>query len=466
MAIKNKKTSLKEQSVENRLREKLKESYNNFLKEEDEDLDLSDEDIDSDEDLDFGSDEFGGDEGGEDAGLEDDFSDELENPEEEELTPSQEEFFDDQIDLLLEPNVEQPELEETEEFLGEAEGDNDEFAEDSFDFEDEDGFGDEEDVDIESDSDDLDGFNDSLEDEMSDDSAIDDEELQAIIDAPNTYEMLGDVLRDEAIDAFPSDEELSDDIDSEVELEDELDEAWDLYDQTGNHDQVGSMKRVVNEANKNTKQTTMKKAQPAKKQKVAAKNASLKEEIKLTPELKQLDFDEEDSDLESSYDKVSKPEGKEGKVEHGKGLTQNMKAQEMKKESIEKSKMLVKAAKHINNLAKKVKELQLENYRLIKANGILSAAADKLDKESRKKISESFDKCNSTKQVDQLYGQIVNTIKQKSRPSLNESVNKVKSSVTTTNILKEGKEEKLSLAQQRKNLLMGLSTEDDVYMNF
>lgn len=458
MAIKNKKTSLKNQSVEDRLRAKLKESYDNFLKEDDEDLDLSDDELGSEEDdLDFGGDsegDFGDEEGGDFGdGEDEDFSDDLEDTEDEELTPSQEEYFDDQIDSLLQPNVEQPELSEEDDFLGEAEGDDDDF---SFDDEDDDFSDDTEDVDIE--DNDLDGFEDELDSEFGDEPLVDNpEELQAIIDEPNTYEMLGDELEDEAIDEFPSDDELGDELDSEADLESELDEAWDLYDQTGNFDQGGSNKRVVNEK-KQSKQTKMKKATPAK-------NKSLKEDVKLTSELKGLDFDEENSELEGSYSSVTKPEGKDGKVEHGKGLSQTMK-QELKKESIEKSKMLVKAASNINKLIEKVKSLQLENYRLIKANGILSAAADKLDKDSRKKISESFDKCKSAKQVDQLYGKIVTTIKQKSRPSLNEAVNKVKKAPVTTNILKEGKEEKLSLAQQRINHLMGLSTEDDVYNNF
>jgi len=459
MAIKNKKNSSKENSIENRLRAKLKESYDNFLKEDDEDLELSDEDSEGteDDDLDFGSEEEGGDDL--DFDNEGDISDDDISDEEDELSPDQEEFFDDQIDLLLEPDVEEPELDE-DNLLGEAD---DEFAEDDFDFEDE-----SDDVDIESDSDELDGFEDSLEDDISSDGVIDDSELEDIIDAPNTYDMLGDTLTDIAQEEIPVEDDsvFDDEIDAEAELEDELDEAFDLYDQTGNHDQGGTMKPVVNESKvKTTKDKKMKKENTTSN-KVAQKNKSLKEDVKLQSELSQLDFDEENSDLEGTYSKVTKPEGKDGKVEHGKGLTQNMKSQEMKKESIEKSKMLVKAAKHIDRMASKIKELQLENYRLIKANGILAAAADKLDKASRSKISESFDKCKSTNQVDQLYSKIVSTIKQKARPSLNESVSKVKSSVKSTNILKESTNQSLSLDQQRINMLMGLNTDDDVYMKY
>lgn len=447
MAINNKRTLLsekeaKQKELETRLRNKLKESYEESLTEADEDEDLSadeDEDIDIDDSdgLDLSS------EDGEDIDLDDEGEEDLGI--DADLTPDQSEFVDDEIDMLLEPEVEEMELDEA----------------DDFDFDDE-----EDDLDIESEADDLDlGLDDEsgFEDEEDfDGPSIDDEELQGIIDSDDTYDELGDTLKGMAIEEFPGDEEddfneddFSDEIDAEAEVEAELEEALmtEGFDASFDEDEVPmteSRRRAIK------------------------RKRSMKEDVKLQSELKSLDFDEESEPSEVKkgvYSKVSdtaKGGASKGKVIHGKGLSQSMKSQTMKKESIHKSKMLVKAAEKINSLQNQVKQLQLENYRLIKANGILSATGEKLDKSSRKAIAESFGKCKNKVQVDALYEKVVKTIKEKARPSLNETVTKArKTTVKTAGLLQENEQtERMSFDQQRKNMLMGLTTSDDVYFKF
>lgn len=474
MAInKNNKAPLKKQvktvSVKDRLQQKLKESYDEFLTEDDEDLDNTDLDTSDDESSD---DDFGGfdDETGDDSDMGDDegFGDDEFSEDEDELSPDQEEFFDDQIDLLLEPAVEEAELgddsddsddsfetgdenfegdDEEDSLLGEA----DEFGDDDFGgFDDETG----DDIDIESDSDDFSEFEDDVDDFSGeeDDMFLGANELQDIIDAPNTYDLLGDTLDDAAVEEFPSEGggefgDLDNELDAETEVDAELEEAMKLAE---------ARLRARNKKIATTK-------------KMPSKN-KLSEDVTLTSELKSLDFEEDEPELEGTYAKVSKGDGKNsGKVEHKKALTTTMK-QEVK-ESIEKSKMLVKAAKKIDTMNNKIKVLQLENYQLTRINGILSAAGDKLDKASRIKISETFTKCASTAQVNTLYEKIVTTIKNKLRPSLNEAIGKAKkaSSVKTVKSLNEGVDKNndgLSREQQRINHLMGLKTKDDVYFKF
>lgn len=431
MAVTNKRTFLsksaaKDKTVDQRLRNKLKESYDEYLNEADEDEELADEDIDMDVDDESGLDLSG--EDGED--IVDSEEDELGI--DAELTPDQSEFVDDEIDMLLEPEVEELELSEADDF----------------------DFGDEDELDIESDVDDF-------------DPAIDDEELQSIIDSPDTYDELGNTLTDMAIEEFPSDEDsfedddfdedaFSDEIDAEAEVEAELEEA------------------MMNENFDFETETPM-----TESRKKVKRNRSIREDVKLQAGLKGLDFDEESEPSEvkkGTYSKVSdtaKGGPAKGKITHGKGLTQNMKSQTMKKEAIEvmrkesvqKSKMLVKAAQKINGLEDKVKQLQLENYRLLKANGILSVTGDKLDKQSRAAISESFSKCKNKVQVDALYEKVVRIVKEKSRPSLNEAVSSVKKTTVKTAAILQEKEEKYSFAEQRKQMLMGLKTSDDVYFS-
>ena len=193
------------------------------------------------------------------------------------------------------------------------------------------------------------------------------------------------------------------------------------------------------------------------------------------------DFQDGDTDLEGTYSKVSggtaasKAMDKPGKFSSVSNTVSTAKVKEPKFDKVHeaaiKSKMLTKASDRVNLLEKQVRKLQLESYRLMKANGILSTVGDKLDAESRVKISESFSKCVNKDQVNKLYEKVVQIIKEKSKPSLNEAVRKTKTSVKTTTVIKEakdqaGKEDQISKEQQRINMLMGVPGNEDAYFRF
>lgn len=116
--------------------------------------------------------------------------------------------------------------------------------------------------------------------------------------------------------------------------------------------------------------------------------------------------------------------------------------------------------------SKKIVEgLKLENFRLIKANGLLSVAGDQLSKEARTQISEGFDKCQTVDQINKFYTSLTEKIKNASRPSLNQVAGSKK---TKINVIKESvnnaaKAEQITHEQMRKNMLMGLDTKNDVY---
>ena len=140
-------------------------------------------------------------------------------------------------------------------------------------------------------------------------------------------------------------------------------------------------------------------------------------------------------------------------------------------ESTKKSKMIFKAAAIIADMkksqvkqAKLIESLKLDNYKLIKANGLLSVAGDQLSKEARTQISESFDKCQNIDQVNKFYNKLTEKIKTAARPSLNTTVSNKK---TKINVIKESADKKqdakITHEQERINMLMGLSTDNDVY---
>jgi hypothetical protein len=108
------------------------------------------------------------------------------------------------------------------------------------------------------------------------------------------------------------------------------------------------------------------------------------------------------------------------------------KVSETVKESIKKSKMLIKAGTVIVQLKEALQKAQMENYKLTKVNGILSAIGERLTKDTRKKISESFAKCKSEKEVNAIYEKVVIAVKKSNkRPSLNEAVMQKKTVVQT-----------------------------------
>src|SRR6185369_16760648 len=175
------------------------------------------------------------------------------------------------------------------------------------------------------------------------------------------------------------------------------------------------------------------------------------------------EFKKTDSDLQKSFGKVS-GENKSRKIETKPkfaGVTDNKTAKKVEtkptfkkvtstsgggagdgkkvaiSEEVKKSKMLVEASKQIALLQKQVNKFKLEAYKITKANGILTAVGDKLDKETRLKISESFDKCSNPQKIDNLYKKLVKVIREQAHESLNETVQRTKSSVKTINSLKE-----------------------------
>ena len=134
--------------------------------------------------------------------------------------------------------------------------------------------------------------------------------------------------------------------------------------------------------------------------------------------------------------------------------------------------MLVKAASAIVKLQEALTKLKIENKKLSKVNGIFGAVGDKLTKATRKKISESFDKCKTDKDVDTLYRQVVKVITEKKQPTLNEAVQNrrsasaVKTVATKLNENAKPAKENLSAEQRRMNMLMGIPGNDDSYFSF
>jgi hypothetical protein len=474
MAIKNTRSTLKESALDNKLKAKLKEGFKKkkVLKEEEADFNFDDDNEDVDVDVnaeggdEFADDDFGGDEfGGE--GVDDgEFADDFEAAGLDALNPDQQELVDDEVDELLQP---------AEDILADEEGDGmpgdysqDDLAldeADDFDFGDDDsdvdvdieGSGDEDfNLDIEEGGDEL---GDVAEDGVEDiDSTFSAEELQNIIDNPNTLGTLeGDLVnraQDGSLeggeglggeeDTWEDDSEGLDEatLMAEAELENEIEEAYQATPQGGD-----PMSGLTDEDQGGFDQ--------------GYEGKERKDELM---EADDLGFTDEDAEIEGKFATVKKTEGKEGAIE-GKGGLKDM-AQEVKKESIQKSKMLVKLAEKVNALQKFASKLKLENYRLIKANGILAAAGDKLDTKTRVKISESFDACKSTEQVNKLYSKITSVIKERAKGSLNEAAMSRKSGVKSFNLLKEGREEgemEISKEQRRANLMMGIKGSDDAY---
>ena len=199
-------------------------------------------------------------------------------------------------------------------------------------------------------------------------------------------------------------------------------------------------------------------------------------EAVIASELKALDFEEDDTDLETTYGSEPSATGiKGGADQKDAPKVTKMDVTKTIEESKKKSKMLVKAATAINKLRKEsvkanaeVAKLKLEKENLIKANNILAVAGDRLAKETRIKISEGFKKCVTAKQSKDLYEKVILAIKGTKNTS-NKSLNEVAKSskqITVKKELQESVATASSKAQLRKNFLMGMENTADCYYEF
>ena len=469
----NKKQFLStKEKKESTLRKSLEEKYK--LLKEDEFGEEDDEFSDKSSDDDFsGENDFSGEDENADENFdgEDDFTDEDNEFASDEYSEEEINYLDKETDTLLEPAEEEAEL--AEEGEGEWNGD------------------------------------------------LSAEEIQSIIDSDDSYGELGTTLTSMADEEenydenfedkdlefndgeedFESDDDFSeedfsdhDDLDEAMmkeEVEREIEEEVDGLSAEGDKAKTKNTDDLDKKFRKKTEKVEESRITRARREK--AKRIKEAETAKTYKETKPKepyataetfdveDFQDGDTELEGTYSKVtgatatSKPMDKPGKFSSVSKTDAVPKVKEPKFDKVHeaaiKSKMLTKASDRVNLLEKQVRKLQLESYRLMKANGILSTVGDKLDTESRVKISESFSKCVNKDQVNKLYEKVVQIIKEKSKPSLNEAVRKTKTSVKTTTVIKEakdqaGKEDQISKEQQRINLLMGLKNSDDAYFRF
>jgi len=199
-------------------------------------------------------------------------------------------------------------------------------------------------------------------------------------------------------------------------------------------------------------------------------------EAVIASELKDLDFEEDSTSIETTYGSEPSSTGIKGGAEQKVApKVTKMDITKTIEESKKKSKMLVKAATAINKLRKEsikanaeVAKLKLEKENLIKANNILAVAGDRLEKETRIKISEGFKKCRTEKQSKDLYEKVVLAIKNTKKTSSTKSLNEVSKNAKQITIKKEISmlQEASSKEQLRKNFLMGMPDTADCYYEF
>jgi len=115
-------------------------------------------------------------------------------------------------------------------------------------------------------------------------------------------------------------------------------------------------------------------------------------------------------------------------------------------------------------LQESVKKLELENYKLLKVNGILNLLPD-LSLETKQTLAESFDKCSTTTQVKNLYSKVVSTVKEHKKPKLNTLIIESNKGYNTIGIpMKDNFDDNiLTEDQKRKNYLMGINENEEDY---
>jgi hypothetical protein len=428
MAIKNQRKSITENSSENRLKAILHEGYNRFLKEgpEDDMLDMDEEMPEDDMDMDMPE---GGDDLADDTDMDMGAGEPVETPMEN-LTDTEFEQVDSWIDELLGDSIEMADVNG-----GDA-------------------------LDVEADADSLDPMGE--ESYVHEDLPMTSDDMQSIIDSDDSLGALEDELA-----GLAQDDEMGEEMGEEMPTEDDdmlMGESFDF--------EQGKIKTEEDEEELDEAEDPFKGIAdlPGFEQGYEGEDVKdeLMEDVALVPGNKELGFEETAAGLNDNElnDKVTPMEGRtpEDIEKDQKGIVT---------ESVKKSKMLYKAAMAIANQKAAIKEmkesinkLKLENYKLIKANGLLSVAGDVLTKEARTQISEAFDKCQSVDQVNKFYAKLTEKIRTAQKPSLNEVATSRK---TKIQILKEAVNNPTkpadSYEQMRKNMLMGLNTETDMYFN-
>lgn len=410
MAIKNKRQTVKK-STDKKLNAKLKESFE-WLDENDDEL--ADE---VGEELDFSD-------------LDTDDADEItdeveidETAEETQLTQSQEELLDDEVDALLQSSLDG--ATESEDLL-----------------EDEDSELDSE-LDFEDSTDELD-FDDSEVDDKQITDLLTAEDIQDIIDSPNSLEALETELTDKILN--------TDETTEEVETDDILEE---------NEDPFAGIEDIFTQGYEG--EDIEDELQESKK--------PIKEDAELADSLEDADFVELSDVLNDDFDNELSDIGVRG------GADSNEEDAKIIAESIKKSKMLVQSAavilklKEMNKAEKnKISKVMFENEKLKRANALLVVAGEKMSTEVKKALVESFTKCKNKKELEAIYSKVVNVIKENNKPSLNKIKQepKVKSVQKTINESQNRGEVKVGLTaeQKRKAYLMGIKGYEDYYYNY
>lgn len=134
-------------------------------------------------------------------------------------------------------------------------------------------------------------------------------------------------------------------------------------------------------------------------------------------------------------------------------------------ENVRSKKALDELADQLVSMEEEVSKLRLENYKYKKVNAVLTLA-DSLNESTKEQIVKKFDECVSDKQVDKLYNIIAEEVKIASKPSLNEAVTKASKSYRFLgeSYTATAEDDNSDLpGQKRKNFLMGIGNEDDLY---
>ena len=175
------------------------------------------------------------------------------------------------------------------------------------------------------------------------------------------------------------------------------------------------------------------------------------------------------------------PEGKEekgttkftNKVSDGgkKEVTNKTDFSKLKQESVQRVALNELSSKYVT-LQEEVNKLKLENYKLLKVNGLLTLLPE-LKIDTREQLVEKFSKCTSSKEVLNLYKKVVGLVKEERKPSLNKLILESKSEPKTLDSISNTDEKRrltestnsseLSSEQKRKNSLMGLPGFTDNY---
>ena len=439
MAIKNERKYISGNASEDFLKNKLKEGYDRFMNEaddEDQDLDGLDSDLEGDEGMGDEDPDLdgleGGDEDFDDSGLGEDDTD----------------LEDEQVNPLDDLN--DNEMDQVNSWIDEMLGDSLSQVETDGDMS----------LDTETPSEDLDPMGE--EQYVHDDMPMTVDELNNIIDSDEPLNALETELAGLAKDEYENGDEVPGE-DENMDLEG-MDDGTE--DEPAYIDETSEENNDLDEA-----EDPMKGIDKYFEQGYEGEDTKddLTEEVELATDNKSMGLKKVPAGLNDKKLPGVKPTP-------GSRSTESFAADQkgIVAEGIHKSKMLVKAAAIIDKQRNDLKEskkiisnLKLENYKLIKTNGILSVAGDKFSKEVRNKISEGFDKCKDIETINKFYSKITEQIKLNDKPSLNQLVTSKKTNVS---VIKESKnpseqKQKISLEQQRKNMLMGLDTEDDVYFS-